>query len=862
MFEGIKRLLSSENGGEGYRAPSSKPTGERKASSFYNITRASNYDVSVTIKGSCPYTSCILSAVAVSGTGEAKYPLAARHAWKKIFKSQEMDLPCTADTLHLSPMDAGHYIKVEILPTEEPETYSEMSSVIFGPIVLDPAIKRNLQNVMRAGGGKFKIDKLSLPEAEEAGTMGQVLVNSNTLIISTVNNPKVFLKLDLRDKFKLFSQRTHLQTFMLDLGNDQYSNLLTTMFNLPRIRNFRRLKLTMDSSTKKDQLFVAINIFRNLLSLRDNDIRETVNRFLKQDSKRPGDQASTVQSADQVTGAAFEISDDDSDLSDTEDPTSKVRRLALKKQRIEHLELKGKNPNGYKMLTFPDPLERLFLQEGMKEEIHSLYNHNKKIAEENNQLQKKMADLKVSNSKGFWDDGPSRHEVVDKTLDMTQNGDANKIQIVNQKNQELEVYIKEMELNKQQLKKEADRLAKVLKNIRYKELLESKLNATVGQAKLNASHQMENTLNNSNLQAAMEDYLKEYRRIVEQIQPSSGGGTKQRSMLDPEENSLSMVDEMDDKTNHINMKNERLKEDIQRFKHTIQEYEATLKRTTNIGGIVNASFLGNESFAARPPNRMRPEVKHEYEMKISQAEGKLKKLQRENSELTEQIAQLKKGFSEAEVENQDIIVAKKLNQQLLDMKRILDSKKKQVRELMQERIRLTDKEMDIREANKKVSEQEFSVSQKKVETEKKLMLLTTELRSLQKIEQHLDSELTEMAEAGGANMSMVSQLSAKLADQSNLPGLRQTVALLQSRISTLLANQASQPTMKSMHNSAYIPVGNPKDPQLESEIQKQKSLQQKLLDEIVRLSQETKKNDQKLKEGMLSDPNNNTLMLP
>src|SRR3990167_4854109 len=228
MFEGIKRLLSTENGGDESKGGHSKFPGEKKVSAFYQVQRASNYDISVTIKGSCPYTSCILSAVAVSGSGEAKYPLAARHTWKKIFKSQEMDLPCTADTLHLSPMDAGHYIKVEIVPTEEPDTYSEKSSVIFGPIVLDPAIKRNLQNVMRAGGGKFKIERLSLPEAEELGSVGQILVNSSTLIISTINNPKVFLKLELRDKFKLVSQRAHLQTFILDLGGDQYSNMLTS----------------------------------------------------------------------------------------------------------------------------------------------------------------------------------------------------------------------------------------------------------------------------------------------------------------------------------------------------------------------------------------------------------------------------------------------------------------------------------------------------------------------------------------------------------------------------------------------------------------------------------------------------------
>lgn len=856
MFEGIKRLLSSETGGEEIKGSGSRNNGEKKSSSFYQICKASNYEISVTIKGSCPYTSCILSAVAVSGTGDAKYPLAARHTWKKIFKSQELDLPCTADTLHLSPMDAGHYIKVEILPTEEPETYSEKSSVIFGPIVLDPAIKKNLQNVMRAGGGKFKIERLSLPEAEESGCIGQVLVNANTIIVSTATNPKVFLKLDLRDKFKLISQRTHLQTFMLDLGGDQYSNLLTTMFNLPRTKNFRRLKFTMDSSNKKDQLFVAINIFRNLLSLRDNDVRDTVNKFFKQDPKRAG-VIEPGQKLPPVPSTPAEDSDDDSDLSDTEDPTSKARRLALKKQRIEHLGLKGGSSSGYKLMTFPDPLERLFLQDGMKEEIQSLYNHNKKIAEENNQLQKKMADLKISNSKGLWEEGASRHEVVEKTVDMSVLGDTNKIQIVNQKNQELEVYIRELEAKKENLKKEADRIAKLLKNIRYKELLESKLNATAHQAKMNQSQAGEQTLNNSNLQAAMEDYLREYRRIVDQMQPGiAASGIKQRSMLGPEENSLSMVDEMDDRTNHINMKNERLKEDIFRYKQTVYELESNLRKVGSGPGVGNASFLGNESFVARAPNRMRPEVKQEYESKIFQAEQKMKKLQKENAELTEQIVYLKKSHAEVDGESQQALVIRKLKNQQADLQKILESRKKRVRELMQERIRLTDKEMDMKEATKRVSDQELITSQKKLDTEKKLMLLNTELKALHKTEQFLDTQLSELADAGGANMSMVSQLSAKLADQGNIPGLRQTVALLQSRLSTLL----SLGSPKSVHQSGFFDEGYMKsDPQAEMELQKQKNLQQKLLDEILRLGQETKKNEARIKELQGND-GNKTLM--
>lgn len=861
MFEGIKRLLSTENGGDESKGGHSKFPGEKKVSAFYQVQRASNYDISVTIKGSCPYTSCILSAVAVSGSGEAKYPLAARHTWKKIFKSQEMDLPCTADTLHLSPMDAGHYIKVEIVPTEEPDTYSEKSSVIFGPIVLDPAIKRNLQNVMRAGGGKFKIERLSLPEAEELGSVGQILVNSSTLIISTINNPKVFLKLELRDKFKLVSQRAHLQTFILDLGGDQYSNVLTSMFNLPRTRNYRRLKVAMDSSTKKDQLFVAINIFRNLLSLRDNDVRETVNKFLKQDPRKANEQGEPGAPQQPVNAAVWEESEEDSDLSDTEDPTSKARRLALKKQRIEHLGLKGSSRNGYKMLTFPDPLERLFLQDGMKEEIHTLYNHNKKIAEENNQLQKKMADLKMTNSKGFWDEAAPTAEVVDKTLDVSQFGDVNKIQIVNQKNHELESYIREMELRKDELKKEADRIAKVLKNVRYKELLESKLNATAHQGRLNSSQQLDSTLNNSNLQAAMEDYLKEYRRIVDHIQPAPGSGGKQRSMLGVEENSLSMVDEMDDRTNHINMKNERLKEDIQRFKHKIEEQEANLRRASGPTGVGNASFLGNESFVAKPASRIRPEVKQEYESKIFHAEAQLKKLHKENSELTEQLTQLKKSIAQVEVENQDNLVSKKLRQQAADLKKLLEGKRKKVRELMQERIRLTDREMDMKEANKKFADRELTVSQQKLETEKRLMILTSELKSLHKTEEYLDSQLSELAEAAGANMSVVSQLSAKLADQGSLPGLRQTVALLQSRVSTLLSAPSTFSSPKSVHDSGYFDGNKAKNSQIEVELQKQKSLQQKLFDEILRLGQETKKNEARLKELAAGDANN-TLMLP
>lgn len=77
----------------------------------------------------------------------------------------------------MSPLDAGYYIKAYVTPIEEENVYKEVSTVVFGPVVLDSGTKRTLQGILRAGGFKFQVERIMVAETDEYGCEGIVMIS-------------------------------------------------------------------------------------------------------------------------------------------------------------------------------------------------------------------------------------------------------------------------------------------------------------------------------------------------------------------------------------------------------------------------------------------------------------------------------------------------------------------------------------------------------------------------------------------------------------------------------------------------------------------------------------------------------------
>jgi hypothetical protein len=72
-----------------------------------------------------------------------------------------MEVKASGNSYHASALDIGSKIMVDIIPMAE-EGENGIATVEFGPVILDPSMKATIQGVLRSGGTKFTVDKITL----------------------------------------------------------------------------------------------------------------------------------------------------------------------------------------------------------------------------------------------------------------------------------------------------------------------------------------------------------------------------------------------------------------------------------------------------------------------------------------------------------------------------------------------------------------------------------------------------------------------------------------------------------------------------------------------------------------------------
>lgn len=795
----LKKIFSG-SGVSGLLDQSSQPK-SRKRGDFYKISQGSNYGVIVDISGDAPYSSCILSVNAVAGM-DNKLPIAARFSWKRYYKGPEQDMNVSSNTFHLSPLDSGCFIKVYITPIEEDNIYREISTIVFGPIVLDPLIKRTLQGIMRAGGFKFQAERITLAESEDQGGEGLIMLSQNCLQIQQRKNPSNPVRIMLTDKFKIHSLRNQFKVFILEMIDDGKSGEIAKMFGIPKSRNFKKLKFILSSVNSKDLLILSINLFKSLQLIKDSEVFQMVTHYIKDAPPQTSQQRPSNPEEE-------EDEDDNADHNpqDESDPS--------------WMQNNGK-----------DAIDQLFLNNGLKDEIYRLYNSNKELAVERNKLQMKVVNLESEltrsvNVKGGYGSAPlvpedSPHNssnIANKQEEMSQL-DINKMAMIKKKNMDISANIKNIEGQNNAMRAEIERLTKIFKQMRYKEMMESKLmNSTV-----NAQN---NNRDISNLEQALDDYAKEYEKIMANMNPQGA----QPGMLEGAESdrSLSLVDELEERALEVLMRNERLKDDIQKYKDIIIEME----RGGNKGGEnrnPRDSFLGNESFI-RPSPPVRNEVKMEYEMKIENLDSRIKRITLENSDLTEQIKNLKIKLSEQTSNEEEARIFKKLKMQLSELRIILENKKKKNADLQKMKIALQDQQIDMRAATMKVSDSHqkkiADLKFKKEQLEKSSQLLEKEGADLQQKYQIMEQEYKSLINQSSPSLN---QSSSQASRAQNIDKMRMNIKELEEKIAVLERAEIDRQNMLPKLSKAEM-----------DSLRDAKKMNENLINEIVRLNEMIRK---------------------
>lgn len=745
---------------------------EQQTNKFYKIKRAgTNYELAIDITGEAPYSTCVISINAVAGQ-EKKLPIAARYSWKKYARGcQEQDINSTSNTMHLSPLDAGCFIKVYVTPIEEDTIYSEVSSVVFGPIVLDPQTKRTIQGIMRAGGFKFQVDRFLLPEAEDYAVDGSIILSQNCFHLISRKSPKQPLRVMLSDRFRIISQRNHFKMFTIEFASDNISHELSRFFGCPYNRNLRRIKFHLSSMNTKDLLILSINLFRCLMNFKELELLETVSSYVK----------------DAPPATEFkEDADDDGSSEDTEAkrvPTSPSDEL-------------------------PDAIDKLFLNKGLKEEIVKLYSANQKLAIERNQLQMKVVNMEseltrsINRSTGASDIEPTR---VVQDVDMSMV-DTNKLRGLKQKNTDISENIKAIETQNSALRLEVDRLTKIFKQMRYKELMDSKLNAT-------ARRPPQQDI--SNLERALQDYAQEYKKLLEQI------GHPQVIAESDSERSLSLVDEMEERALEMLMKNERLKDEVEQYRALIQEAEN--RKEAKATGV---SFIGNESFLR--PSQQRNQQKMEFEIQVENLDNRIQRLTLENKDLNEQISKLKAKLNEQDENDQQVKIYRKLKMQQTELSSILDDKKRKINELQNIRSRLGDQENFMKSSTYHDESQVVKIQQlkaRKEHLEKTHKLLAKELDDQKAFTRRLDEEHQEVVRHYS---SLGSPMPTPSPTSVTIERMKATVRELEDKIAQLEKERRHPPEPAPTSDLSAAEV---------KQIENEKKMNERLITEIIRLNE-------------------------
>lgn len=127
---------------------------------FYKISGEATFQVDVKITGDSPYSNCVLSVHAFNNL-ENRIAIAAKYKWYRVYNLAKEEVRASGNSYHVSPLDIGCNVLVDIIPMAE-EGEDGSATVEFGPINLDPGMKKTLQGIIRSGGTKFVVDQMKL----------------------------------------------------------------------------------------------------------------------------------------------------------------------------------------------------------------------------------------------------------------------------------------------------------------------------------------------------------------------------------------------------------------------------------------------------------------------------------------------------------------------------------------------------------------------------------------------------------------------------------------------------------------------------------------------------------------------------
>src|SRR3990167_5053361 len=254
---------------------------------FYSISGKASFQVQVNVSGNQPYSSCVLSVMAVNAHNNS-LAIASRCEWSRCFFAKESLIPAHGNTYRVSALDIGAMIRARVVPLEPDETGE--AYVTFGPIRVEETQKGMVRTAIKSGGMQFEFDSVSLFDADEGMHSGKITIFENYIKITMHNWTDREFRVFFGDQYVL-NQGKDDRSLEIEFPDSFKKKNLVEFFKLnPETPGLTgSLKIRMVSQNTRDDLIIILRAFAHIADVKDKIIVEkTLEQIPKLDSGESG----------------------------------------------------------------------------------------------------------------------------------------------------------------------------------------------------------------------------------------------------------------------------------------------------------------------------------------------------------------------------------------------------------------------------------------------------------------------------------------------------------------------------------------------------------------------------------------------
>lgn len=240
-----------------------------KKRNFYKITGEASFKIEVNVAGNPPYSNCVLSVISRQNSAH-KLVIGSKCDWFRSYFKQDIPMTGSGNTYRVSALDIGSTIKVKVTATEPGEVGEAI--VEFGPILMEPAQKNTLKNIIKSGGAKFDFESISAFDIEEGMHSGSVVVFQNNIKFNLFNSHKDF-RIYFGERFEMIQGKDD-KTLIFRFGDSVKINAIKEYFSLPESQQSNQIKIKLVSQISRDNLIIAVRSFEEMIDLKDSLLLE------------------------------------------------------------------------------------------------------------------------------------------------------------------------------------------------------------------------------------------------------------------------------------------------------------------------------------------------------------------------------------------------------------------------------------------------------------------------------------------------------------------------------------------------------------------------------------------------------------